>query len=104
MNFDLVVRGGTVVTADAVFPADIAIIGEKIAAVVAPLTPLDTAHILDATGCYVLPGAIDAHVHLQMHTAVGVTADDWRTGTTAAALGGTTTLVDFVETQSRNPA
>ena len=99
MNFDLVVRGGTLVTADAVFPADVGIIGDKIAAVVAPATPMGAVQTLDATGCYVLPGAIDAHVHLHMPTAVGYTADDWRTGTTAAALGGTTTLVDFVETQ-----
>ena len=99
MNFDLVIRGGTLVTADSVFPADVGIVGEKIAAVVSPHTPLDASQTLDATGCYVLPGAIDAHVHLQMQTAVGLTADDWRTGTTAAALGGTTTLVDFVETQ-----
>ena len=99
MTFDLAIRGGTVVTADSVFPATIGIVGEQIAAIVSPSTPVEAARAIDATGCYVLPGGIDAHVHLHMPTAVGYTADDWRTGTTAAALGGTTTLVDFVETQ-----
>ena len=118
MDFDLIVKNGTVVTADATFPADIGVRDGKIAAIARP-TALDeadarqssitnhqspiTSHqlpiTLDAAGCYVLPGAIDAHVHLNMPTGVGATADDWCTGTQAAALGGTTCLVDFVETQ-----
>jgi dihydropyrimidinase len=96
---DLLIQHGTLVTTDSVFAADLAITNGRIAAILAPGTPIEAAQTLDATGCYGLPGAIDAHVHLHMPTAVGHTADDWRTGTTAAALGGTTTIVDFVETQ-----
>ncbi|MCS7059643.1 MAG: dihydropyrimidinase [Anaerolineae bacterium] len=101
MEFDLIVRGGTVVTADATFAADVAVQDGKIAAVLphSPIPDLKSKAVLDASGCYVLPGAIDAHVHLHMPTSVGYTADDWETGTRAAALGGTTCIVDFVETE-----
>ncbi len=99
MTADLLIRNGTLITADVVYAADIAITHGSIAAILAPHTPLEATETLDASNCYVLPGAIDAHVHLHMPTAVGHTADDWRTGTTAAALGGTTTLIDFVETE-----
>jgi dihydropyrimidinase len=52
---------------------------------------------LDATGCYVLPGAVDPHVHLHMPAGPYVSADDFGSGTIAAALGGTTSVIDFVE-------
>ncbi|NJM39399.1 MAG: amidohydrolase family protein [Anaerolineae bacterium] len=99
MHADLIIRHGTLITADSVFAADLAITHGHITAILAPNTPIEATQTLDASGCYVLPGAIDTHVHLHMPTTVGYTADDWRTGTTAAALGGTTTIVDFVETQ-----
>ena len=99
MYADLIIRNGTLITADAIYAADIVITHGTITAIVTPGTPIEATQTLDASHCYVLPGAIDAHVHLHMQTPVGHTADDWRTGSTAAALGGTTTLVDFVETQ-----
>ncbi len=101
MLFDLLVTGGTVVTADATFAADIGVRDGKIAALLPPSTDsnVQSAPTLDASGCYVLPGAVDGHVHLQMPTGVGYTADDWATGTRAAALGGTTCIIDFVETE-----
>jgi len=101
MEFDLLVTGGTVVTADATFAADIAVRDGKIAAVL-PQSKIQNPKskiVIDASGCYVLPGAIDAHVHLQMPTGVGYTADDWAAGTRAAAMGGTTCVIDFVETE-----
>lgn len=99
MDFDLLITGGTVITADSSTQADIGIKNGKIAAILPPhFTPTaSSTPTLDATGCYVMPGGIDAHEHLHMRTAVGRTADDWRSGTIAAALGGTTTLVDFVD-------
>ncbi|MEI7469496.1 MAG: dihydropyrimidinase, partial [Chloroflexota bacterium] len=99
MDFDLLITGGTVITADSSMQADIGIKNGKIAAILPPhFTPTaSSTPTLYATGCYVMPGGIDAHEHLHMRTAVGRTADDWRSGTIAAALGGTTTLVDFVD-------
>jgi len=91
---DLVIRNGTVVTADGVFDADVGIQGERIAAVKEDLHGISE---IDASGCYVLPGAIDPHVHLQMPLGEYVSADDFASGTVAAAFGGTTTVIDFVE-------
>lgn len=95
-TFDLVIKNGTVVTANATFLADVAVQGEKIAAIG---QQLNGRQEIDAAGQLVTPGAIDVHVHMQMPLGDGVrSADDFFTGTRAAALGGTTTLIDFVET------
>ena len=51
--------------------------------------------MLDASGCLVLPGGIDAHTHLDMPAGEVTSSDDFETGTRAAAFGGTTTVVDF---------
>jgi dihydropyrimidinase len=96
MTFDLVIKNGTVVTAVSSFPADIGINGETIAAVGQGLSG---RHEIDAAGKLVTPGAVDIHVHLQMPIGRFVSTDDFYTGTVAAAFGGTTTLIDFVETQ-----
>ena len=100
MDFDLVVRGGTVVTAAETFAADIGIIGERIAAIGESLRG---AREIDAGGLLVLPGAVDPHVHLQMEAGATASSDDWETGTIAAACGGTTTVVDFVEPELGAP-
>ncbi len=93
--FDLVIAGGTVVTPDAVYPADVAVSGEKIAAIGHGLRGRQK---VDAAGCYVIPGGIDVHVHLEMPIGRFTSADDFYHGTRAAAHGGTTAIVDFVET------
>ena len=93
---DLVIRHGTVVTATAVFPADVAITGEQIAAIGHGLRG---RREIDATGHYVIPGAIDGHVHLGMPIGRFTSTDDFFHGTRAAAFGGTTAIVDFVETR-----
>ncbi|MBN1178502.1 MAG: dihydropyrimidinase [Anaerolineae bacterium] len=98
--FDTVIRNGTVVTADEVFPADVGIVGERIAALG---EALEGTTEIDARGCYVLPGGIDPHVHLQMPQGAFVSADDFASGTAAAALGGTTTVIDFVEPAPEEP-
>ncbi len=94
MSADLVIRGGTVVTADAVFPADVAVQGEKIAAIG---RELHGQREIDAGGKYVIPGGIDGHVHLEMPIGLFTSTDDFYHGTRAAAFGGATAIVDFVE-------
>ncbi len=93
-EFDLVIKGGVIVSDDQVIQADLAINGEHIAALGNDLVGKET---IDATGLLVLPGGVDPHVHLQMPTPTTVTSDDWSTGSLAAACGGTTTVIDFVE-------
>jgi len=95
-EFDLVVRGGILVTSDQTRETDLAIQGEKIAAVG---QGLKGRRFIDAHGLLVLPGAIDPHVHLEMPVGKTCSSDDWLTGTRAAAFGGTTTVIDFVEPQ-----
>lgn len=93
MEADIVIRGGQVVTADAVFTADVAIAGEKIIGVGDSPKAKKT---IDATGKYVIPGAIDSHVHFR---APGYDyKEDWQTGTGAAARGGVTAVFEMPNT------
>ncbi len=94
MSFDLVVKGGKIVLAEKTFVADIAIKGEKVVSVKKDIRA-DGAHMLDARGLLVFPGAIDAHVHLQLPFCGTVSCDDFENGTKAAACGGVTTVIDF---------
>lgn len=94
--YDLVIMGGTVVTAVSTFRADIGINGEQISAVGQNLRGKQT---LDATNKLVTPGAVDIHVHLQMPIGSFTSTDTFFSGSRAAAFGGTTTFIDFVETQ-----
>jgi dihydropyrimidinase len=94
-----VIAGGTIVLTDRQFKADVAIAGERITAVDKGLAKAAAgrgATIVDAAGKYVLPGAIDVHVHLDMPFCGTVSSDDYNTGTKAAARGGVTTVIDFV--------
>ncbi len=88
-----VIRGGTVVTAADATLADVLIDGETIAEV-GTIGEVD-AEVIDATGCFVLPGAVDPHTHLKMPFGGTWSIDDYDTGTQAAAAGGTTSIVDF---------
>jgi dihydropyrimidinase len=94
MVFDTVIRGGTLIMPAGPQIADLGIAGEHIVAVG---TALAGERVIDAYGKLVLPGAVDPHVHLQMPAGAVTSSDDWRTGTIAAACGGTTTVIDFVE-------
>src|SRR5919205_2008252 len=89
-----VLAGGTVVTAEGSFRADVGISGERIDAIGLDL-PRDGAEVVDVSGARVMPGFIDGHTHMDMPFGGTVTADDWDTGTAAALAGGTTTIVDF---------
>ncbi len=90
----MLIKNGTVVNASDSSPADVLIEGERIAAVG---SALDSAghQVIDATGLLVMPGGIDVHTHLDMPFGGTTSADDYRTGTQAAAVGGTTTVIDF---------
>ncbi|MFN0180017.1 MAG: dihydropyrimidinase [Gemmatimonadales bacterium] len=94
MRFDTVVTGGTVVTPTGAAKTEIGIKGETIAAI-GPDLDRTGAAIIDATGHQVIPGVLDVHVHLALPFMGAVSADDYRTGTRAAARGGVTTLIDF---------
>ena len=92
--FDLTIRNGTLSTASETFRADIGIAGGRIAALAERLSP-GTADI-DAGGRWVLPGGVDSHTHIEQRSSSGVMcADDFASGTTAAAFGGTTTIMSF---------
>jgi dihydropyrimidinase len=88
-----VIKGGTVVTADRTWVADVLIEGETIAAIGENLSGDET---IDATDAYVIPGGIDPHTHLEMPFMGTTAAETFESGTWAAATGGTTMLVDFV--------
>ncbi|QUQ67433.1 dihydropyrimidinase [Kutzneria sp. CA-103260] len=90
------IKGGTVLSSTGSVAADVVVDGERITAVVAPDSWPGTADtVIDATGKYVLPGGIDGHTHMEMPFGGTQSADTFETGTTAAAWGGTTTIVDF---------
>lgn len=88
------IRGGTLVTPRGVIHADLGIAGGRI---VATGPDVRAEAEIDATDRLVIPGAVDPHVHLQMPAGAFTSSDDWTTGTIAAACGGTTTVIDFVE-------
>ncbi|MGJ8534820.1 MAG: dihydropyrimidinase [Alphaproteobacteria bacterium] len=87
-----VIKGGTIIAADRTYKADVLIDGESIVAVG---LDLEGDEIIDASGCYVMPGGIDPHTHLEMPFMGTHSSDDFDTGTAAALAGGTTMVVDF---------
>src|SRR5215468_2185472 len=95
MAFDTLIVNGTVATATDTYAADIGINDGKVIAIGQGLARENTRRVLDAKGKYVMPGGIDVHTHLDMPFGGTTSADDFETGTRAAAFGGTTTLIDF---------
>jgi dihydropyrimidinase len=96
------IQGGTVVTADGSFPADVLVDGEAIAAVGRDLTATSDKQI-DASDKYVIPGAIDVHTHMELPFGGTFAKDTFETGSRAAAWGGTTTILDFaVQTRGKS--
>ncbi|HEV2177475.1 MAG TPA: dihydropyrimidinase [Terriglobia bacterium] len=95
MEFDTLIQGGTVVTASDTYASDLGIRDGRIATIAQTLPRESARQTLSASGCYVIPGGIDVHTHLDMPFGGTTSADDFESGTIAAAFGGTTTLVDF---------
>ncbi len=95
MRFDTVIQNGTVVTATDTYASDIGITGGKITAIAKSLPEEAAGKLINAAGRMVMPGGIDVHTHLDMPFGGTTSADDFETGTIAAAFGGTTTLIDF---------
>jgi len=87
-----IIKNGTVVTADLTYAADIRVEGGRITEIGQNLSG---GEILDASGCYVMPGGIDPHTHLEMPFMGTYSSDDFESGTRAALSGGTTMVVDF---------
>ena len=87
-----VIRNGTIVTHDLTYKADVLVEGGRIAAIGPGLTGDE---VLDADGCYVMPGGIDPHTHLEMPFMGTYSTDDFESGTRAALSGGTTMVIDF---------
>ncbi|MCR8723220.1 dihydropyrimidinase [Frigidibacter sp. ROC022] len=88
-----VIKNGTIVTADLTYKADVLVEGGVITAIGPDLKGDEE---LDATGCYVMPGGIDPHTHLEMPFMGTYSTDNFESGTRAALAGGTTMVVDFV--------
>lgn len=93
MGNNILIKNGLIVTPEQVLQADLLVSGELIAAIDPKIDDVG-ADIIDATGCYVLPGGVDVHTHFNLDVGVAVAQDDFYTGTVAAAMGGTTTIVD----------
>lgn len=95
MTFDLILKHGVVVTSSRTFAADVGTRDGRIAAIGEDLRG---GREIDASGKFIIPGGVDIHVHMQMPLGPGViSSDTFFSGTRAAALGGATTLIDFVE-------
>jgi len=90
----ILIQNGTVVTATTTTRADV-LIEDGLIREVRPGIAADGHKVIDAAGTYVIPGGIDAHTHLDMPFGGTMSADDFETGTRAAAFGGTTSIVDF---------
>jgi dihydropyrimidinase len=90
----ILIQNGTVINANSTERADVLIEGEHIA-LVAPHIPPANHQVVDATNLLILPGGIDVHTHLDMPFGGTTSADDYLSGTRAAAIGGTTSVIDF---------
>ena len=90
-----ILANGTLVTPEGLIHGDVALDGKKIARVAQHIEPAAGDEVEDVGGCWVFPGFIDAHTHLQCWTGMDWTADSFETGTRAAACGGTTCVVDY---------
>lgn len=90
-----ILANGTLVTSEGLRRGDVAFDGGKIVALAGRIEPGAGDEVEDVRGCWVFPGFVDAHTHLQCWTGMDWTADSFETGTRAAACGGTTTIVDY---------
>ena len=100
-DFDLLISGGTIVTASDTYTADIGVQDGRIAAIASNLE-CSNRHI-DATGKFVLPGGVEGHCHIEQESGMGImAADDYKSGSISAVFGGNTTIIPFAA-QHRGP-
>jgi dihydropyrimidinase len=90
----ILIQNGRVITATDDYVADVFIDGETVSAIGKNL-PMKPDRVIDASGKLVIPGGIDPHVHMELPFGGTVSSDDFRSGTIAAAFGGTTSIIDF---------
>src|SRR2546429_6297135 len=90
----VLIKNGRIITASDDYLADVFIDGETVSAIGKNL-PMKADRTIDASGKLIIPGAIDPHVHMELPFGGTVSSDDFKTGTIAAAFGGTTTIIDF---------
>src|SRR6202163_1452845 len=95
MGVDTIITGGTAISAADTCQGDVAIEHGRVVALGSGLPRENAKRLIDAAGKYVFPGGIDVHTHLDMPFGGTTSADDFETGTRAAAFGGTTSVVDF---------
>jgi dihydropyrimidinase (EC 3.5.2.2) len=93
----VLIKDGRVITAVDDYLADIFIENETVT-LIGKALEMEADEVIDASGKYLFPGGLDPHTHLDMPFGGTTSADDFETGTRAAAHGGTTTLIDFVHT------
>jgi len=99
-HMKIIIKNGTIVNADISEKKDILIQNGIISKISEKIVADNTVErIIDAQGKYIFPGGIDPHVHMSLPTHAGLSADDFYTGSIAAAHGGTTTIIDFVTPQ-----
>ena len=91
-----IISGGTIITAEETYQADILIENGKIIQISTPLEEYEGCEIIDAAGKLILPGGVDVHTHFDLPMFGTVSSDDHYTGHKAAAFGGTTTVIDFI--------
>ena len=98
----ILIKNGSIVSAQGIISADVLVDGERIVAVLAPgdcslgaNLEAEAERVIDASGKYVIPGGIDAHTHMELPFGGTFASDTFDTGTRAAAWGGTTTILDF---------
>ena len=96
MRFDTVIRNGTIVTANDTFASDLGISAGRITALAQDLPVENAGKVIDAAGRLVMPGGIDVHTHLDMPFGGTTSADDFESGTIAAAYGGGTTTHSLI--------
>jgi dihydropyrimidinase len=93
---EVLLVGGTVIDVDGERAADVRVTGERVAVVGVGLTAAPDEEVVDCAGRLIVPGGVDVHTHLHLPVGRVQVSDDFLTGTRAAAVGGTTTLVDYV--------
>src|SRR5215469_8072894 len=99
----LLIRGGTVLDSTHAYRADVLCEGDKIVQVAAKIEPPAGVLVVDAGDRYVIPGGIDPHTHMQLPFMGTVASDDFYTGTAAGLAGGTTSIIDFVIPNPKQP-